>query len=54
MTFAVGCFVGENILYNRTDVSRRNGGSVVEIEDLLCTGGLPTWTRGDPVSIWRL
>lgn len=26
MAFAVGCFVGENILYNRTDVSRRNGG----------------------------
>ena len=25
MTFAVGCLVGENILYNRADVSRRNG-----------------------------
>lgn len=26
MTFAVGCFVREDILYNKTDVSRRNGG----------------------------
>lgn len=26
MTFAVGCFVREDILYNNADVSRRNGG----------------------------
>ena len=26
MAFAVGCFVREDILYSRTDVSRRNGG----------------------------
>lgn len=55
MTFAIGCFVGENILYNRTDVSRRNGGVLSkQTKDLLCTGGLPTWTRSEPVSTWRL